>query len=550
MKKTLKIAVIICAALACGCSITGHLERRQYRADALHVSRERRAQEQKFLDAPNAVLKVERDSNRFHLVPVEVLADGERIMSVPIEQVTIRATSRTLPERMGKVLIDFVIDFPRQLLGAARNLVVTPNLHKYGQPNALQDITLRGGLFSRVQERDYWQFGKYCRLFDPDSVRAGAMFDRFVKYPYPEDSRLDSIVQHPGHVSFYYSQEVPTDETSKTMLITLQGNVVALDGSRYTLPPSDTLRYNVSSMLFFVDTTTRYKIKIIEKYATVQDRNYIQYLVNDTRVLDTLGENRAQLGKISALMNSLLEQEEFYVDSIVLTASASPEGAYSRNDALARGRAQSLRDYLAHEHGRGVDTLMKVRWVAEDWPELVARIVRDQNVVHRAEIVKLIDTEPNPDRREEEIRSRFPADYRYIRETIYPSLRAVTFRYDLRRVGMIKDTIHTREVDTAYMRGVRLLQERKYPRALYVLNDYADQNTIVAHLSMGHDAQALEMLDKLDRSAIVEYLMAIACSRLGRKAEGREHFLRACDMDERMQYRGNLDPEITELLKE
>lgn len=274
----------------------------------------------------------------------------------------------------------------------------------------------------------------------------------------------------------------------------------------------------------------------------VQDRNYIQYLVNDTRVLDTLGENRAQLGKISALMHLLLEQEEFYVDSIVLTASASPEGAYSRNDALARGRARSLRDYLAHEHGHGVDTLMKVRCLAKDWDELVARIVRDENVTNRTDIVKLIDAEPNPDRREAEIRSRFPADYRYIRETVYPSLRAVTFRYDLRRVGMIKDTIHTREVDTAYMRGLKLLQARKYAKALYVLNDYNDRNTVVAHLSMGHDAQALEMLDKLDRSAIVEYLKAIACSRLDRKAEGREHFLRACDMDERMQYRGNLDP--------
>ena len=47
----------------------------------------------------------------------------------------------------------------------------------------------------------------------------------------------------------------------------------------------------------------------------------------------------------------------------------------------------------------------------------------------------------------------------------------------------------------------------------------------------------------------VEYLKAVACSRLGRKVEGREHFLTACGMDERMQYRGNLDPEITELLK-
>ena len=83
-----------------------------------------------------------------------------------------------------------------------------------------------------------------------------------------------------------------------------------------------------------------------------------------------------------------------------------------------------------------------------------------------------------------------------------------------------------------------------------ILHEYHDRNTVVTLLSLGHDAQALEILDGLEQSATTEYLKAVACSRLGRKAEGREHFLNACGMDERMQYRGNLDPEITELLKE
>ena len=82
-----------------------------------------------------------------------------------------------------------------------------------------------------------------------------------------------------------------------------------------------------------------------------------------------------------------------------------------------------------------------------------------------------------------------------------------------------------------------------------ILHEYHDRNTVVTLLSLGHDAQAFEMLDGLEQTATVEYLKAVACSRLGRKAEGREHFLTACGMDERMQYRGNLDPEITELLK-
>ena len=543
----MKTIAVCLAALLCGCSITGHLERRQYRADVLHVSREQYEREQQTYQPP--ALKIERDSNRFYLVPTEVQENGERIMAMQIQEVTIRATTRTLPERLGKVTIDFVIDMPRQLQGTCRSIAVIPYLHKYGEAHPLQDITIRGGLFSRVQDRDYWQYNKYLHVFNPSEIGAERAFARFVKYPYSEGSRLDSIVQHPGHISYYYSQEVPTDETSKTMLVTLQGWVMALDESYYKLPPSDTLTYHVSSMLSFADTTTRYKIKIIEKYATVQDRNYIQFRLNDTHVLDFLGRNAAELDKIRTRMAGLIGQREFFVDSIVLTASASPEGRYARNSTLAQGRAHALKGYLRKCIGPQVDTLMQIRWIAEDWHELTTRIRSDENLQHRAEILKLIDTDSDPDRRERTIRELYPQDYQYLKESVYPSLRAVTMRYDLRRVGMVKDTIHTREVDTAYMRGINLLQKRKYAKALYILNDYRDRNTVITLLSLGYDAQALEMLNGLERSHTTEYLKAVACARLGRKTEGREHFLKACELDERMLFRGNLDPEIAELLK-
>ena len=120
----------------------------------------------------------------------------------------------------------------------------------------------------------------------------------------------------------------------------------------------------------------------------------------------------------------------------------------------------------------------------------------------------MIAGEKNPDQREQAIRQQFPEDYAYIRSMIYPQLRAVNFRYNLRRKGMVKDTIHTTELDTTYMRGVELLQKRKYARALYILNDYNDRNTVVAHLLMDHNERALELLATMPKDAVVEYLRA------------------------------------------
>ena len=531
-----------------GCSVAGRLQRQQATASLAQLTRAERQERQQ--DSRPQVVKLQRDSNTFYLAPVDTLADGERVMALQIEQVTVVAKMRSIPERNGRVVLDFIVTLPKQLLGRSRSVVITPILHKPDESVPLEDLVIRGGRFSLLQERDYWQYETYIERFRPDTVGREAAFNRFVKFPYPEDVRLDSLVEGRSTVTYYYSQEVKTDETSKKMLVTLQGQVLAVDDSAYRLPPSDTLSYVVSSMLSFVDTVPRYRIKVIDKFVTVEDRNYIQFFVGDTRVVDTLGDNRRQLDKITGLMRQIVEQQEFYVDTITLTAAASPEGSYAANNILARARAEALKRYLVRRYGRSIDTMLTVRWVAEDWAELTTRIRTDREIVNRDAILELIAEEKNPDRREQAIRQRFLKDYAYIRSVIYPQLRAVNFRYSLRRKGMVKDTIHTTELDTAYARGVQLLQKRKYAKALYILNDYNDRNTVVAHLSLDHNERAVELLATMPKNAVTEYLRAIACSRLGRKAEGREHFLEACRLDGRMEYRGNLDPEIAELLKQ
>ena len=531
-----------------GCSVAGRLQRQQMTASLSQLTRAERQERQQ--DYRPQVVKLQRDSNTFFLAPVDTLADGERVMALQIEQVTVVAKMRSIPERNGRVVLDFIVTLPRQLLGKSRSVVITPILHKPDESVALEDLVIRGGRFSLLQERDYWQYETYVERFRPDTVGREAAFNRFVKFPYPEDVRLDSLVEGRSTVTYYYSQAVKTDETSKKMLVTLQGQVLAVDDSAYRLPPSDTLSYVVSSMLSFVDTVPRYRIKVIDKFVTVEDRNYIQFFVGDTRVVDTLGDNRRQLDKISGLMRQIVEQQEFYVDTITLTAASSPEGAYTFNARLSQGRAAALKRYLVRRYGKSSDTILTVRWVAEDWQELTNRIRTDREIGNRDAILELIAWEKNPDRREQAIRQQFPKEYAYIRSVIYPQLRAVNFRYNLRRKGMVKDTIHTTELDTAYARGVELLRKRKYAKALYILNDYNDRNTVVAHLSLDHNERAMELLATMPKDAVTEYLRAIACSRLGRKAEGREHFLEACRLDGRMEYRGNLDPEIAELLKQ
>lgn len=429
-----------------GCSVAGRLQRHRTTASLSQLTRAERQQRQQ--DYRPQVVKLQRDSNTFYLTPVDTLADGERVMALQIEQVTVVAKMRSIPERNGRVVLDFIVTLPKQLLGRSRSVVITPILHKPDESVPLEDLVIRGGRFSLLQQRDYWQYETYIERFRPDTVGREVAFNRFVKFPYPEDVRLDSLVESRSTVTYYYSQEVKTDETSKKMLVTLQGQVLAVDDSAYRLPPSDTLSYIVSSMLSFVDTVPRYRIRIVDKYLTVEDRNYIQFFVGDTRVVDTLGDNWRQLDKITGLMRQIVEQQEFWVDTITLTAASSPEGAYAFNDRLSQGRAQALKRYLVRRYGRSIDTMLTVRWVAEDWQELTNRIRTDREVVNRDAILELIVAEKNPDRREQAIRQRFPEEYAYIRSVIYPQLRAVNFRI----ICVVKGWSRTRYTPRSWIR--------------------------------------------------------------------------------------------------
>ncbi len=375
-------------ALVTSCSVTAPIARRGYNATAVHTPRTIREQPKD--NAGNGYfLNRKSDGTKEYFIPAKVI-DGERMMCLTLDEVTVVARSRSLPERMGCVNVDFIVTMPKGLQGNGRTVTVTPVLHRNGRRIPLQALIIRGGLFAGVQERDYWQYGRFLDRFAPDSLRAVRAFRRFVRYPYPKNVRLDSIVVHAADISCHYTQSVPTAEAGNRLRITLESYVTGLDGSRIDLPASDTLEYVISSMISFVDTATRYVNRVVERYAEVEARHRLAFQVGDTCILDIPGDNRIQLERIGALMQRITEQKEFHVDSIVLTASSSPDGAFGRNGELARKRAKALRSYLCSRFpDSGADTLIRIRWVAEDWPELARLIRNDPGIGGREKILHL-----------------------------------------------------------------------------------------------------------------------------------------------------------------
>lgn len=407
-------------------------------------------------------------------------------------------------------------------------------------------------------------------------------FGRMVRHPYLPNARLDTVVVRPdGKIDYYYSQPVQADENTAKLRLYLTGEVEDRSGRTYRLTRSDTLTYDVASMTSFLDERTRYMQRIVLRDAEANARFFFTFPVGKARLVDTLTENRRQIAAVRSLTHGLMTDPVYIIDSITLRATASPEGTWVLNDRLARDRAEALRQVLVSEfrtlydslrvagsytlddEGRQVladsddrlpdlPNLLRTTWLAEDWDELYRLVEADTVLTHREEILEMIRWEGNPDTREWRIRMKYPKEYARMRSVIYPQMRAVDFRFNLHRRGMKQDTVYTTEVDSNYMHAVDLLRKRRYEEALEILRPYEDRNTALAYMSLGYDAAAYRILraePEAGSTADLQYMLAILAARLGDEEQAVKYFLRAVELRENLKFRGNLDPEISRLIR-
>ena len=400
-----------------------------------------------------------------------------------------------------------------------------------------------------------------------------------VRFPFNPDAELDTVIYAADQVKFLYSQKVPADENSARMKVYVVGNVLSGNGSKYPLPKSDTLTYLVSSMTKFIDKTPRYVRKIIARDAEANTSVNFYFPQNDFNLNETIAVNRKGVKKVKDLTLALMTDPVYRIDSLTLFASSSPEGSWRVNGEIAQKRAKSIRDVLVREFTALYDSLsvgvnvemdeagnlihrevkdeipdlpnlIKIRTIPKDWNKLRSLIVSDADFKgHKDAILRIIDREQEPDRREWLIKSQYKSEYAYMLEKLYPIIRAVDFRFSLSRRGMKQDTIYTNEPDTTYARAVEYLEERKYEQALEMLRPYDDVNTAIAYMSLGYDKAALRIFEKSPQTADNKYMQAILQARLGNEEKAVRLLLTAAEMDGQMKFRANLDPELSELVK-
>lgn len=401
------------------------------------------------------------------------------------------------------------------------------------------------------------------------------MYRKYVKVPIvTEGIRLDTVLRDVnGDFIYNYVQTISTRPKLRKVDIVLSGEVWESDRKVYLMSRSEPLTFYISSLSSFVDGKERYLTRVIERRAQANTACYVDFASGSSEVDISLSNNRDEIGRIRGNLAQLIEDTVYDLDSIVVTASASPEGSERANRALAQRRSESVcrffEGYIRHyrdsldreagfsigEDGEVVHEVHRpdIRFIArnggENWTMLDALIRKDSTITdaQKEEYARLRTSAVDLDALEKGLR-RQPY-YRYLREQVYPRLRTVRFDFHLHRKGMVKDTVHTTELDTTYMLGVQAIRDRDYERAVSYLRTYADYNTAVAYCALDYNASALGILETLEPTAEVLYMRAVVYTRLGRVQEAVQCYVNSCELNPAYVHRGNLDPEIAVLIK-
>jgi len=402
--------------------------------------------------------------------------------------------------------------------------------------------------------------------------RKDEMFRKYVKVPIvTEGLRLDTVIVSPdGDILYDYVQSIHVKPSLRKATVLLSGDIYEEDRRIYRVPRTDPLTFYISSISGLSDDAVRYKTVVTERKVQANTACYIDFEQGRAEIRKETGHNREEMARIEGNLRSLLQNRDYDLDSIVVTASCSPEGSYEHNRRLSMRRSESVSDYFEGflKHYRdsvrrngfhiGLDDTFReeapaeIRLLSRNNPEnwtMLDALVREDESLSDKEKEDYVRTASagQPDLREQQLQ-RLPS-YRHIRESLYPRLRTVRFDFHLHRKGLQKDTVHTTVVDSVYMRGLQAIRDREYEQAVTLLRPYKDYNTAVAFCALDYNASALEVLEPMERTDKVLYLLAILYSRRGDDRKAVESFLKACRLNPSFVHRGNLDPEISGLIR-
>jgi len=327
--------------------------------------------------------------------------------------------------------------------------------------------------------------------------------------------------------------------------IGLSGDVYVDTTLIHSFVMPDKLEYPVVSVATLADTTEIVYDSIPIPRKANHGANYsIEFAKNNAVLNPKFGNNEQIIADIKASLDALMKNAEFDLDSIFVSATASPEGAITVNQRFSGQRSDAVSKYFKNyidankwKYQSGVDSSrreilesiesiqssdlltdkekeefisdekkklelikipeieFKVHPIAENWDDLW-KLVTDDSVMtpkEKNQYYNTVEHNHNLDVRENTMKKH--SYYDYMSKELYPKIRVVKFEFYMHRKGQELDTIWKLVPSEKYLEGVKALRNFDFITAENILKQYPSYNTAILYIVRKKPLQAINMLE-------------------------------------------------------
>ena len=315
-------------------------------------------------------------------------------------------------EHLGEHLfVKMDIHLSEALPGSNETVVLTPELRSGAMRQALQPVC--------IYSRNQWYY------YERSGRKAG-------------DSSEYSLRQGQAPEVLHYETKVPYQDWMSDMGLFLVRETKSCCGREKASPKERFLsqfeeEVPVAEPSVRIDTVYVERTVVVEKSKesrtrSIDGRAYIDFPVGETSIQPRYHSNAKELEGMRSTIENALRNPAWSIKKVWIKGYASPEGPSEKNDALAKSRTESIRDYVVSVC-RLDGSLVEMEYEAENWSGL-REFVDRSSLPHRVEILEIIDGDRLPDDKEWMIKSRYAGDWRTIVNDCLPYLRRTDYRID------------------------------------------------------------------------------------------------------------------------
>ena len=170
----------------------------------------------------------------------------------------------------------------------------------------------------------------------------------------------------------------------------------------------------------------RYRVPEAEtvKRRVLKGQAYIDFPINEIVIYPDYMRNTVELAKIDSTLRGFEVDE---IQRVALHGFASPEGSYTNNEYLAKGRTEALKTYIMQKF-RVPASIITTNHTPENWEGFI-RLAESSQLKDKEKVLEIARKNIEPDKKEAELKA-LPEAYRHMVSHWFPVLRHTNYEIE------------------------------------------------------------------------------------------------------------------------